>query len=76
MSPIMGQRKRTSGKGGGHRHPRESFHLPDDLRAALVRFVNDTRPRPSKSAVMVAALEQYLESRGYWPPPGGCRGTE
>ncbi len=52
-----------------HKEPRESFHLPARLRAALATYIERTKPRPGKSAVMRLALEEFLERVGLWPPP-------
>ena len=47
--------------------PRESFHLPADLRTALLKFQERREPRPGKSAVLRTALQHYLASQGFWP---------
>lgn len=48
---------------------RESFHLPPKLRDALNSYISHTKPKPGKSAVLRAALEEFLERAGFWPPP-------
>lgn len=49
--------------------PRESFHLPEELRAAMLRFLGSSRPSFDKSKTLRTALEEFLERRGFWPPP-------
>lgn len=70
MSLTMPPKKKTADKPKEpHRNPRESFHAPAELFEALDRYRNDQRIRPPKSVVMRVALENFLESVGYWPPP-------
>ncbi len=52
-----------------HKNPRESFHLPTELRKALEDWIETQRPKPSKSACMLVGLEMFLTSKGVWPPP-------
>lgn len=51
-----------------HLEPRESFHLPGELREALVRYCESFRPELPKSAVMRVALEDFLRAKGFWNP--------
>ncbi len=50
-----------------HVAPRESFHLPEDLREALEAFIDHSDPKPGKSAVLRSALQDYLSRHGFWP---------
>ncbi len=59
--------KRTLGQ-DRHTKPRLAFHLERALLDALEQCVAATRPRPTNTSVILAALEQYLTERGYWPP--------
>ncbi len=68
MSATMAKQKRTRSKPVQRTEPREAFHLPADLREALVKFVDDARPETSKTAVIKLALEEFLTKHGYWPP--------
>jgi hypothetical protein len=72
MTATMAKKKPPAGAKRQNRHtePRESFHLPQDLLDALVRYVEQTRPETSKSAVLRLALEEFLERAGYWPAAG------
>lgn len=58
--------KRTQGI-DRHTKPRLAFHLDARLLAALERYISETKPRPTTTAVVVLALEEYLEERGFWP---------
>jgi hypothetical protein len=67
----MPNKKRKPGAAKGtsrHVEPREAFHLPQALLDVLEQFVEDCRPRTSKSAVLRQALEEFLERVGVWPP--------
>ena len=44
--------------------------MPEKLQAALEAFIDRTSPKPGKSAVMRAALEEYLAKHNLWPPAG------
>ncbi len=44
--------------------------VDERLAAALARYLRESKPAPSKTAAMEAALEMFLESVGYWPPAG------
>jgi hypothetical protein len=42
--------------------------VPQALREALEAYIDKTRPHPDKSAVVEAAIEDFLRSQGFWPP--------
>jgi hypothetical protein len=44
------------------------------LGAALTAYLNDLRPRATKTAVVEMALEEFLRSKGYFPPPSSEEG--
>lgn len=44
-------------------------YLPPDLGHALASYMESLRPQPDKSAVLRAAIEDFLEGKGFWPPP-------
>lgn len=69
MPATMAKKKPKPRDADRHKQPRESFHLPADLRAALERYIDDARPPTDKSKVMRVALEEFLGQQGYWPPP-------
>ena len=44
---------------------RASITIPDGLESALERYRGDLEVSPSLASVVQAALERYLEERGY-----------
>jgi hypothetical protein len=70
--PLMAKKrpdsKRTKGE-DRHLKPRLAFHLDQALLDAMERYIATTRPRPTSTAVLIAALEEYLSTRGYYPSP-------
>ncbi len=51
-----------------HVSPREAFHMEPELHAAFMQYLASVRPTPDKSATLRAALEDFLQARGHWPP--------
>lgn len=49
--------------------PRESFHLDEQLRRALMECAANTDPPSNKTAIIVSALREYLTRKGFYPPP-------
>ena len=45
--------------------------IDERLAARLKRFVDSTRPKPSKTSVVEAALEEYLDTHGAPPADAG-----
>ncbi len=43
--------------------------LPDPLADALEAYLASLRPAPTATAVTLVALEEFLERKGFWPPP-------
>ncbi len=69
IEATMSQPKRKKAKPvNRHAEPRESFHLPPGLQAALEKYVEQSRPETTKSATCRVALEEFLERAGLWPP--------
>ncbi len=60
--------KRAADKQNRHAEPREAFHLPADLQAALEVAAVLSEPPAGKSAVIRFALEKYLTHRSFYPP--------
>ena len=52
---------------GNGRPPRESVHLPEELQEALIR--HSELNGMTKSEIWRVALQEFLERRGFWPPP-------
>ncbi len=46
-----------------------SFYMRDKLAAALEAYLDSLKPRPSAKGAIELALEEYLERKGFWPPP-------
>ena len=44
-----------------------TVELPVELVEAVETFINTHRPKTSKTAIVEAALEEYLTKLGYWP---------
>ena len=44
---------------------RATVTIPDDLADAMDTYINDQEARPNFTAVMQAALRQYLKQKGY-----------
>lgn len=65
--PVMASRKPK--KTDRHKTPKLQFHIPPDLKAALDRYIDATRPEPTVTAVLRLAVERFLEGEGHWPPP-------
>lgn len=45
-----------------------NFYISTDLAAALDAFAKDQIVTPEKSAIFRKALENFLETQGFWPP--------
>jgi hypothetical protein len=43
-------------------------YVDPELRHALDRYLEETRPNPSLTSALEVALEEFLKARGYWPP--------
>jgi hypothetical protein len=41
--------------------------VPPQLAEALEMYLNGLRPKPSTTAVVIAALEDFLQAKGFWP---------
>ena len=52
-----------------HTQPRKAFHAPANLFDAMERFIASSRPQPTESECLRVALEEFLQKRGFWPPP-------
>lgn len=72
--------KKASGESRGPGRPpaekprvrRLSVRLRPDLADSLAAFLASLRPQPSETSVIEAALEDYLQGKGFWSSaPGG-----
>jgi hypothetical protein len=41
--------------------------VPPQLAEALEAYLDSLRPKPSTTAVVIAALEDFLQAKGFWP---------
>lgn len=48
--------------------PRKAFHISDELNDALQEYLKSCDVMPRESAVMRAALRDFLTRKGHWPP--------
>lgn len=62
--PIMTERKKPNRKGKSL-----GAYLPSDLLEAFDRYVEETEPKPSKTAILAMLIRRFLGEKGYWPPP-------
>ena len=60
-----GSARRTSSR---HLDPKLTFHLEEELRAALMGFCDSGELPIRYSDVLREALRDYLRRRGHWPP--------
>jgi hypothetical protein len=60
--------KRQKGE-NRHKNPRKAFHAEQEIFDAMERMIAVTRPTPTESSVLRDALLEYMEKRGFWPPP-------
>lgn len=63
----MAKPKSNRGK-DRHATPRLVFHASQELVAALAEYQASSRPPIEKSACLRTALEDFLKSKGFWPP--------
>jgi hypothetical protein len=61
--------KRATGE-DRHTKPRKSFHADKALFDAVAAYRQATRPTPTETEVFITAVEEFLERKGHWPPPG------
>lgn len=50
-----------------HANPRKAFHAPPELFGAMQDYIDETRPMPTDTQVLITALEEFLARRGHWP---------
>lgn len=48
---------------------RMSLRLRADLDESLTAYLDSLRPRPTDTAAIEAALEDFLRAKGFWSPP-------
>ncbi len=45
------------------------------LLAALTDYIENAKPRPTKTAIIEMLLEGFLSEKGYWPPEHSTEAT-
>lgn len=60
----------SKGSKGTDRHsqPRFALHMEQELLDALGRYCEAQEIEPDRSAVVRVAIQQFLRSKGFWPP--------
>lgn len=69
LFPMAKGKKPTSGRPKG-RKPTEvvTARIAPDLAQAFNEHVESLRPKTSVTAMLTFLIENYLESKGLWPP--------
>lgn len=72
--PTMGTRKNDPlkrGRPATGKTPTTTVYarVRPELGKALDAYLADQRPEPTVTRVVETALEDFLEAKGYWPPP-------
>ena len=69
----MSEKKKKQGRGrpSTGRTPTSTIfaRVPPPLAKALDVYLDSLRPKPTTTAVVIAALEDFLQAKGYWPLP-------
>lgn len=74
---VMGRRKKASqpepDMSPPKKRPRKgtalTLWIDDRLAGALTAYLNSLRPKPTRTAAVSVALEEFLARVGFWPPP-------
>lgn len=67
--PAAAAATRKAGRPANPGARRVVCNLPGKLSEAMDRYVSEVRPHPSVTNILVTALEDFLHSKGFWPPP-------
>ncbi len=59
----------ATSSGSKDRGPVLFIRLKPDMEEALQAFIGAQDVEPDRSAVGLKALSEFLEKRGFWPPP-------
>lgn len=51
-----------------HTKPRVVFHVEQALMDAMIAYRQSASPKPSLTAALVAATQDFLRAKGFWPP--------
>jgi hypothetical protein len=63
-----GKGKKRVGRPSTGRTPTVTIfaRVPPALAEALEAYLDSLRPKPTTTAVMIAALEDFLQAKGFW----------
>lgn len=64
---VMAKRKRKTGP-ANRQGSSLTVWISTELKNALERYIDETRPHPTTRACVETALEDFLSKAGYWPP--------
>jgi hypothetical protein len=69
----MSKDKKGRGRPATGRTPSVTIfaRVPPALSEALDAYLESLRPKPTTTGVMIAALEDFLQAKGFWPVKGG-----
>lgn len=67
---VMAKKKPGASKRPNREGVPVNFWLDEALAAAFGAYVESTSPRVSKTAAHEAAIREFLERKGFWPPKG------
>jgi hypothetical protein len=72
---VMAKKKsdppKPPAKPAGRKRPVLFVTLDDATERQLVAFIGRQRVPPDRSSVGLAALREFLQREGFWPPPAG-----
>lgn len=68
--PAMAKRKQGASRNPPNRSGEPlNVWLPAELLEALRAYLASTAPRVSKTAAVEMAMQDFLRTKGFWPPP-------
>jgi hypothetical protein len=67
----MAAKKKKPGRPPQGRSPAFVVYARVDpaFEAIMERYLSETEPAPTQTAVIETALKEFFRARGYWPPP-------
>jgi hypothetical protein len=73
--PGMDDKKRKKpGRPPGRKTSATVYARVDpELEGAIDAYIQAQRVQPTQTAVVIVALQEFLEKEGFWPPPGATR---
>lgn len=66
---VANNKKGKPGRPPGRKPTDTIFaRVPPELGKAIDDYLDSLRPAPTLTAVVKVALEEFLETQGFWPP--------